>query len=265
MRVDNSAAAVRSPEISLTDLPSLPPSYPVPAVIPEIRRIFIERGLVLRGELSGCDHLRIAGHIESDVALTLLDILDEGSFKGRATVGKAYIAGRYDGTLTVAETLFVGPAAHISGSVQCGKLELIEGGKIDGELRVLAEEAERAKAAEDEAALALRAQQASASEEDAPDAQMLLPGFDEAEAMFKTVLDRHPKNLGALAGLGHLARRRGDRQAMHKYYTAALALEPMNINLRVEVARAFTEEGEVALARQILETVLTEQQGSSTS
>lgn len=388
MRVDNSAAAVRSPEIALTDLPSLPPSYPVPAVIAEMRRVFVERGLALRGELGGCDHLRIAGHIESDVALHLLDILDEGSFKGLAAVDKAYIAGRYEGTLTVAETLFVGPAARISGSVQCGKLELIEGGKIDGELRVLAEEAKRAQAAEEDTALeallleaapgteadmdddvvesakalasgpvdamlvsaaaaengasldeaeatfraaleanlcdvaalsglghlarqrgdlagalhyfelimaadaenisvrcvsidilralsrhdeaaamakevlALRAQQSSVPEGDAPDDQMVLPGFDDAEAMFKTVLDRHPKNLGALAGLGHLARRRGDREAMHRYYTAALALEPMNITLRVEVARAFKEQGDVALARQILETVLTEHRGS---
>jgi predicted Zn-dependent protease len=122
----------------------------------------------------------------------------------------------------------------------------------------------RALSRHDEAAamakevLALRAQQSSASEGDAPDEQMVLPGFDEAEAMFKTVLDRHPKNLGALAGLGHLARRRGDREGMQKYYMAALALEPTNISLRVEVARAFKEQGDVALARQILETVLTE-------
>jgi hypothetical protein len=36
----------------------------------------------------------------------------------------------------------------------------------------------------------------------------------------------------------------------------------MNVTLRVEVARAFKEQGEVALARQILETLLTEQGGS---
>jgi Flp pilus assembly protein TadD len=46
---------------------------------------------------------------------------------------------------------------------------------------------------------------------------------------------------------------------MHQYYAAALALEPTNITLRVEVARAFKEQGDVALARQILETLLTEQ------
>jgi hypothetical protein len=47
---------------------------------------------------------------------------------------------------------------------------------------------------------------------------------------------------------------------MHQYYAAALAIEPMNITLRVEVARAFKEQGDVAVARQILETVLTEHQ-----
>jgi cellulose synthase operon protein C len=87
------------------------------------------------------------------------------------------------------------------------------------------------------------------------------PTFDEAEAMFKSVLARHPRNLGALAGLGHLARRRGDGAAMREYYMAALAVEPMNLNLRVEVARAFKEQGDIALAREILETVLTEDWG----
>jgi Tfp pilus assembly protein PilF len=79
--------------------------------------------------------------------------------------------------------------------------------------------------------------------------------------MFKSVLARYPRNLGALAGLGHLARRRGDLAAMREYYLAALAVEPANLNLRVEVARAFKEHGDIALAREILETVLTEQWG----
>ena len=386
MLANNARAALRALEISIADLPM---SYPVPAVIAEnTHRVFVGRGLALRGELSGCDHLAIAGHVESDLALRVLDILDQGSFKGRASVGKAHIAGRYEGVLTVEETLVVGPAAHIFGSVLCGRLQLEDGGKIDGELRVLAEEVERAQHADDDAAVealfleaapgteadadeeaveagdvphasgpveamvasaaaveegaslaeaeatfrsALEANlcdvaalsglahlarqrgdfagalgyfgqlmaadaenisvrcvcidilralsrhdeaaalsnevrairsQSSAHAGDAPDDNAASPGFDEAEAMFKSVLDRHPKNLGALAGLGHLARRRGDREAMHKYYAAALAIEPMNITLRIEVARAFKEQGDVALARQILETVLTEHWGS---
>jgi tetratricopeptide (TPR) repeat protein len=97
---------------------------------------------------------------------------------------------------------------------------------------------------------------------DDADEAATLPSLDEAEAMFKSVLERHPKNLGALAGLGRLARRRGDRLAMLKYYTAALAIDPVNITLRLEVARALKEQGEVALAQQILEIVLAEQRVS---
>ncbi len=359
MIADNGRAALRSPEIAIADLPGLAPSYPVPAVIAaNPRRVFIDQGLALRGAFDGCDHLAIAGHVESDIGLRVLDVLEDGSFKGRANVGDARVFGRYEGALTVADTLVVGPAGHISGPVQCGKLQLADGGKIDGELRVLAEEAEKAKAAEREAApapvdtmlasttvddgaslaeaeatfraaleanlcnvaalsglghlarrrgdlagalhyfeqvmaadaenvsvrcviidilralsrhdeaaamakgvLALRSQPSPALDSETAGETATLPGFDEAEAMFKSVLDRHPKNLGALSGLGHLARRRGDRGAMHQYYAAALALEPMNITLRVEVARAFKEQGDVALARQILETVLTEHRG----
>jgi cytoskeletal protein CcmA (bactofilin family) len=376
------------PRDIVLDLPGLAPSYPPPAVIANTRRVFIDQGLTLRGAFSGCHHLAIAGHLESDVALRVLDILDEGSFKGSATVDEARIAGRYEGVLKVAETLVVGPAAYIVGSVECGRLQLEDGGRIEGELRILAKEAEEIAAADDEAFDALFIEAAPATEADADvapiahrpganvpamadddsalrsavsveDSAVLAEaeatfkaaleknvcdvaalsglghlarqrgdlvgalhyfelimaadagnvsvrcvsidilralsrhdeaaamaktvrsiraqssamtdgegaegttarGFDEAEAMFKSVLARYPRNLGALAGLGHLARRRGDRAAMREYYLAALAVEPANLSLRVEVARAFKEQGEIGLARETLETVLTEQWG----
>ena len=381
MSANNARAVVRSPEIAIADLPM---SHPVPAAIGEdAHRVFVDRGLALRGEFSGCDHLAIAGHVETDVALRILNILQPGSFKGSASVGDAHIAGRYEGALTVADTLVVGPGAYIAGSVQCGKLQLADGGRIEGDLRVLSEEAKKAEeplpeavileasagaeaevaidAVETEATqvsgavdamiasataleegavlaetestfqsalktnlgdaaalsglghlarqrgdlagalryfemimatdaenisvrcvsidilralsrhaeaaaltkevLVLRARQSLSVDADTADVPAS-PAFEEAEAMFRSVLDRHPENLGALAGLGHLARRRGDREAMQKYYTAALALEPTNIPLRVEVALALKEQGDVALARQILETVLDERRSA---
>jgi cytoskeletal protein CcmA (bactofilin family) len=383
MLAERNQTDVRPPEIALADLPGLAPSYPVPAVIADIRRVSVDQGLSLRGELSGCDHLVIAGHVESDVAMRILDILDPGSFKGSATVGEARIAGRYEGALTVAETLVVGPSAHIRGSVRCGRLRLENGGRIEGELRVLMEDTEKVAEADDDSTLdALFIEAAPGTEADADavvaadepaavdtifqsatevedcasfaeaeatfraalkanlcdvaalsglghlarqrgdlvgalhyfelimaaDAENVSvrcvsidilhalsrhdeaaamaramtsirspssasidggapkdggssPTFVEAEAMFKSVLARHPRNLGALAGLGHLARRRGDGAAMREYYMAALAVEPTNLNLRVEVARAFKEQGDIALAREILETVLTEEWG----
>lgn len=257
MPADNGHVAVRSLEPALVDSPALPMST-LPVTGDDTRRVFVDRGLSMRGEFSGCDHLAIAGHVESDVMLRILDVLDHGSFKGRASVGTAYIAGRYEGALTVEETLVVGPAAHISGSVQCDKLRLEEGGKIEGELRILAEEAAEAQKAQDDAALEVPAlDTAPGAEEDTSANHGTPQGVGEPAAA--SVLDRQPENLGALADLGHLARRRGDRAAMHQYYAAALALDPMNVTLRVEVARAFKEQGDVALARQILETLLTEQ------
>ncbi|HEX3972181.1 MAG TPA: polymer-forming cytoskeletal protein [Stellaceae bacterium] len=391
MLAERSQTALCTPEIALA-MPGLAPSYPPPALIADTRRVFVDQGLSLRGAFGGCAHLAIAGHVESDVALRILDILDEGSFKGSATVDEAYVAGRYEGVLKVAEMLVVGPSAHIFGAVECGRLQLEDGGRIEGELRVLADEAEEVPATDDEDTAfdalfieAAPATEADADEDAAPiaavpaaadsdgmlqsateieDASLLAeaeatfqaalknnlcdlaalsglghlarqrgdlvgalhyfelimaadaenvsvrcvsidilralarddeatamaktvlsirahsstppdgeqaedaaapefdePGFDEAEAMFKSVLVRYPRNLGALAGLGHLARRRGDLAAMREYYLAALAVEPANLNLRVEVARAFKEHGDIGLAREILETVLTEQWG----
>ena len=378
--------------------PDTPFGYPVPApAVP--RRVFVEHGLALRGALEGCDHLAIAGHVESDIALHSLDILEQGSFKGHATAGEARIAGRYEGVLVVDETLVVGPFARIVGSVQCGRLRLEDGGRIEGDLWVREADTQSAAGLGDDSEFeALLLEAAPSSEADAdgadepmaageerhepcavepielsaaaatdqsllaeaeaafrsalkadlgdvaalsgrghlarqrgdwaaaldyfdlivaanagtsslqrvranilralsrdaeadaaassltgnPAAQLSLAfpspvddavpadcdspanlaaasAFDEAEAMFNSVLEGHPRNLGALAGLGHLARRRGDRAAMRKYYGAALAIEPMNVALRVEVARAFKQVGDIAEARQILETVLNDQ------
>src|SRR6185437_4784045 len=102
----------------------------------DTRRVFVDHGLTLRGAFSGCEHLAVAGHVEADVAMHMLDIHEPGSFKGDANVGEARIAGRYEGLLTVAETLVVAASAHIRGAVQCGRLQLEDGGRIEGELRV---------------------------------------------------------------------------------------------------------------------------------
>ncbi|HEX4351794.1 MAG TPA: hypothetical protein VHZ95_02750, partial [Polyangiales bacterium] len=58
----------------LADMPSLARSYPVPAVLADACRVFIEEGLTLRGEFSGCENLAIAGQVESDVVMQMLDI-----------------------------------------------------------------------------------------------------------------------------------------------------------------------------------------------
>jgi cytoskeletal protein CcmA (bactofilin family)/Tfp pilus assembly protein PilF len=368
-------------------------AYPAPMGAAQgSRSVFVERGLALRGALAGCDHLTIAGHVESDVAVRSIEIREQGSFKGSANAGEARIAGHYEGALIVAETLVVSRSARIRGAVQCGRLQLEEGGTIEGELRVLDAEAADAQAADDAAALeplllaaapsteadvdddigdagpspiealeailvsaaavgesvllaeaaasfrsalaadihdaaalsglghlarqsgdlagalayfklvmaadtenvsvryvsikilralsrrreaatvvggvrAIRSRRAlpaapqGTADRGPPDDRSVSLAFEEAEAMFKSVLDRHPRNLGALAGLGHLARRRGDRAAMRQYYGAALAAEPTNITLRIEIARAFKEQGDIAQARQILETVLNEDTG----
>jgi len=152
MLADNACLTVGSPGIPLAEPGCLPLPYPVSAAIVDNKcRVFVECGLALRGEFSGCDYLAIAGHVESDVALRVIDILARGSFKGSASVDEAHIAGRYEGVLTVAGTLVVGSAAYISGSVQCDKLQLAEGGKIEGELRILSKEAEKAAKRDDDA------------------------------------------------------------------------------------------------------------------
>jgi len=60
--------------------------------------------------------------------------------------------------------------------------------------------------------------------------------FDEAEIMYRNVIGRSPAHSGALVGLGHTLRERGDRQGALAAFEAAAAGEPGNLDLRNAIA-----------------------------
>ncbi len=63
-----------------------------------------------------------------------------------------------------------------------------------------------------------------------------LSRLDEAEALYLSVLKEQPKLVRALAGLGHIARTRGDHRSALNYYRAALEVDPDRTDLKLKVA-----------------------------
>ena len=66
----------------------------------------------------------------------MIEIAETGHFKGSAEIESADIAGRYEGTLTVRERLFIRSTGKVSGKVTYGQIEIEPGGEIAGEIHV---------------------------------------------------------------------------------------------------------------------------------
>jgi cytoskeletal protein CcmA (bactofilin family) len=121
---------------------------PIPAAVPSResgrKKMLVAEGITLRGgEILGCAHMAIEG----EAYLTIdrcekLEILENGIFHGSASVVEAEISGYCKGTLIVRDTLRIRGTGHVVGSVQYGRLQVEDGGRIEGEMKMPVEGSE---------------------------------------------------------------------------------------------------------------------------
>ncbi len=109
------------------------------------RRLTVARGITLKGEVAGCQRLTVEGSVEATLTdCQVLDVAENGSFSGKATVEQAEVRGRVDGELTVLGRLLVRATGRISGKVRYQDLSIEQGGRIAGQVELLPEESEAA-------------------------------------------------------------------------------------------------------------------------
>ncbi len=121
---------------------------PIPASMPsrESRRnkMLVAEGITLRGgDILGCAHMAIEG----EAYLTIdrcekLEISENGIFEGSASVAEAEISGYCKGTLVVRDTLRITRTGHVVGLIQYGRLQVEDGGRIEGEMKMPVEGSE---------------------------------------------------------------------------------------------------------------------------
>jgi len=103
----------------------------------ESKKLIVGREIVLSGQITSCERLVVEGRVEASLTETrLIEIAETGHFKGSAEIETADIAGRYEGTLTVRERLFIRSTGKVSGKVTYGQIEIEPGGEISGEVHV---------------------------------------------------------------------------------------------------------------------------------
>jgi cytoskeletal protein CcmA (bactofilin family) len=103
----------------------------------EGKKLIVGRDIMLSGKITSCDKLVVEGRVEADLSETrAIDISPEGVFKGNAEIESAEIAGRFEGTVTVRQRLFIRSTGKVIGTIRYGTVEIEAGGEISGDIQV---------------------------------------------------------------------------------------------------------------------------------
>ena len=156
MAVQNSFFGRREPPESLASrLSSTPASAspsPSPAVAAATRavtdpvqesatnagsKLTVGPNIKLKGvEITDCDTLVVEGTVEATMDSRVMQIAEQGAFRGAAEIDIAEIRGEFNGTLTVREKLVIFATGKVTGKIRYGKLVVEEGGQLSGDIEV---------------------------------------------------------------------------------------------------------------------------------
>lgn len=117
---------------------SAPAAAPAPRPADtEGKKLIVGRDIMLSGKITSCDKLVVEGRVEADLSETrAIEISPDGYFKGNAEIESAEIAGRFEGTVTVRQRLFIRSTGKVTGTIRYGTVEIEAGGEISGDVQV---------------------------------------------------------------------------------------------------------------------------------
>ncbi|WP_027995433.1 bactofilin family protein [Simplicispira psychrophila] len=153
MAVQNPFFGKREPESLQPRVPTMPTS--VSSVVPSAAastpvvaspnapvenagsKLTVGPNIKLKGvEITDCDTLVVEGTVEATMDSRVMQISEQGAFRGSAEIDIAEIRGEFNGTLTVREKLVIFGTGKVSGKIRYGKLVVEEGGQLSGEIEV---------------------------------------------------------------------------------------------------------------------------------
>lgn len=150
------ATPLRSQRPGSDELPSLPnivasargllsgadptPSHAARRETSERRTLVVGHGISVHGTVQDAERLVVQGTVETSlVRAAELAVAAGGLFKGAAEVEDAEVAGAIEGTLTVRGVLVVRATGRIQGTAHCRRLQVEDGGQIDGQVDMQSE------------------------------------------------------------------------------------------------------------------------------
>ncbi len=129
-----SAAVPATPDV---DLPSsLATSPSASSSAPEGgSKLTVGPNIKLKGvEITDCDTLVVEGMVEATMDSRVIQIAQQGEFKGSAEIDIAEIHGVFDGNLTVRNKLVIYSTGKVTGRIRYGKVVIEEGGQLSGDI-----------------------------------------------------------------------------------------------------------------------------------
>ena len=98
-------------------------------------KLTVGPNIKLKGvEITDCDTLVVEGTVEATMNSRVIQIAEQGAFKGSAEIDLAEIRGEFDGNLIVRQKLVIYATGKVTGTIRYGKLVVEEGGQLSGEI-----------------------------------------------------------------------------------------------------------------------------------
>ena len=99
-------------------------------------KLIVGPNIKLKGvEITDCDTLVVEGLVEATMDSRVMEIAEQGAFKGSAEIDIAEIRGQFDGNLTVRQKLVIYTTGRVTGKIRYGKLVVEEGGQLTGDIQ----------------------------------------------------------------------------------------------------------------------------------
>lgn len=99
-------------------------------------KLIVGPNIKLKGvEITDCDTLVVEGLVEATMDSRVMEIAEQGAFKGSAEIDIAEIHGQFDGNLTVRQKLVIYATGRVTGKIRYGKVVIEEGGQLTGDIQ----------------------------------------------------------------------------------------------------------------------------------
>ena len=129
-------APVSPSSLNPSSLTSGVPASPAP-VKEGGSKLTVGPNIKLKGvEITDCDTLVVEGIVEATMDSRVIQIAEQGSFKGSVAIDIAEIRGLFDGDLTARDKLVIHSTGKVTGKIRYGKIVIEEGGQLSGEVSV---------------------------------------------------------------------------------------------------------------------------------
>jgi cytoskeletal protein CcmA (bactofilin family) len=98
-------------------------------------RLIVGPGIKLKGaDITDCDTIIVEGEVDASMESRVVEISEQGVFRGKVDVEVAEIRGRFEGELTAQKRLVIHHTGRASGKIRYGKICIDEGGELSGDI-----------------------------------------------------------------------------------------------------------------------------------